>query len=526
MQPAIRYFNTSGPNIRAEHYTLERPALVVKGLDLVHKKRYFTIWAPRQTGKSTYFRFLAEALEKEGYLVCHINFENYAKAAFPSFMERLALSLEEDFGLELKNLDLPQIFHKIEQAKDKKFVLIIDEVEGINSDYFGQFLHTIRNAYHSRDKHGLHAVIFVGVSNITGVVQDNASPFNISDSLEVDYFTKEEVFELFAQHETATGQLFETTVKEKIYDITAGQPGLVNGFGHRLLEVFGDKRVINYLDYLEVEHWYLFKALDKNVANVINKAKNHQKFLEQLLFLEQEIPFDIDKEHIRYFYVNGLIKDNKEGNIRFWVPLYKKRLQKYFYPLMNGEAQQLRANMWLEKYLTADKKLDIDKIIKEYQAYAKKRGFRYFIENDENGDPKGLREAALIYSFETYIQAFLSAVEGKSYLEPHVALGRSDLIINVAGNESVIEGKVFYDYLRFKKGKEQLAYYIKSLGLKTGIYLVFVSKEVTNKLVIENEEVIEGVDVRTYIVRYDLETDFSEPKKVIRERKKKKEEHK
>jgi hypothetical protein len=522
MQPVIRYFNTSGPNIRAQHYTLERPALVKQGLDLVHNKRYFTIWAPRQAGKSTYFRLLADALSREGYLVCHINFENYGIDSLSVFTERLKFSLEKDWGLDLKDLNLSQIFLKVEQVKDKKFVLVIDEIEGINPEYFGKFLHTIRNSYHSREKHNLDSTIFVGVSNITGVVQDNASPFNISDSLEMNYFTKEEVFELFAQHETATGQLFETTVKEKIYDITAGQPGLVNGFGNKLVALFGDKPVIDYLDYLHVEDWYLYEALDKNVANVINKAKTHQNFLEGLLFLEQKVRFDIDRQDIRFFHTNGLVKKDAEGNVTFWVPLYKKRLQKYFYPFMNGEAKQLRANMWLEKYLTADKKLDLDKIIREYQAYAKKRGFRYFIENDENGDPKGLREAALIYSFETYIQAFLSAVEGKSYLEPHVALGRSDLIINVAGFESVIEGKIFYDYVRFKKGKDQLAYYTKSLGLTTSVYLVFVSKEVKNDNVLENEEVIDGVTVTTYIVRYDLETDFSEPKKVIRERKEKK----
>lgn len=76
-----RYFNTSGPNIPKEHYTLDRKDLVAKGKDLVYKSRYFTIWAPRQTGKSTYFRFLAAALEKEGYKVAHINFENYKKAS-------------------------------------------------------------------------------------------------------------------------------------------------------------------------------------------------------------------------------------------------------------------------------------------------------------------------------------------------------------------------------------------------------------------------------------------------------------
>jgi hypothetical protein len=232
----MRSFNTSGPNIPAEHYTLPRLALVERGKQLVAKSRYFTIWAPRQTGKSTYFRLLAEALKVEGYYPCYIGFENYAKRPLGTFMERLSLSLEQDWGIDLKNLDIAQVFHKIEQVKDKKLVLIIDEVEGINPDYFGEFLHTIRNAYHTREKHGLKSVIFVGVSNITGVVQSNASPFNISDNLPIDYFSDQEVFDLLEQHEAETGQLFDPSVKTKISEITANQPGLVNGFAAKLVE--------------------------------------------------------------------------------------------------------------------------------------------------------------------------------------------------------------------------------------------------------------------------------------------------
>jgi predicted AAA+ superfamily ATPase len=72
----MREFNTSGPNIQEEHYTLPRTQLVQQGKKLVYSNRYFTIWAPRQTGKSTYFRFLAEALRMEGYKVAFINFKN------------------------------------------------------------------------------------------------------------------------------------------------------------------------------------------------------------------------------------------------------------------------------------------------------------------------------------------------------------------------------------------------------------------------------------------------------------------
>ncbi len=509
----MREFNTSGPNIIEEHYTLPRLELIERGKKLVRKSRYFTIPTSVGTGKSTYFDLLGNALEEEGYLVCRINFENYQTDSLDIFMERLIPALQTAWKVDLAGLTLVQVFHKIEQVKDKKLVLIIDEVEGINPEYFGKFLHTIRNAYHSRKTHGLKSVIFVGVSNITGVVQDNASPFNISDSLQVDYFTKEEVFELLEQHETETGQKFSPQVKEKIYGITVGQPGLVNGFAARLVELNPTKPLIDYLDYLAVEDWYTYDALDKNVANVINKAKKHQKYLEELLFLDRKVRFDIDTEEIRFFYINGLIHKNAEGHVAFWVPLYKKRLQKYFYPKMNGEAETIIADIRAEKYLTANNQLDMDKIIREYQTYAQKRGFRPFFITDKDGNALGLREAALMYSFETYIQSFLEALKGKSYLEPHVALGRSDLIVNILGSEWVIEAKIFYHAAQFADGKTQLAYYIKSLGLDRGIYLVFVNKIVTNPYILEGTEVIEGVDIMTYIVPYDLEIDFSEPRK-------------
>ncbi len=50
---------------------------------------------------------------------------------------------------------MTDIFHQLEQIKDPKRVLIIDEVEGINSPYLGDFRHSIRNIYHSHRDHAL-----------------------------------------------------------------------------------------------------------------------------------------------------------------------------------------------------------------------------------------------------------------------------------------------------------------------------------------------------------------------------------
>ena len=140
------------------------------------------------------------------------------------------------------------------------------------------------------------------------------------------------------------------------------------------------------------------------------------------------------------------------------------------------------------------------------------------MEHDEKGKMTGLKEAALVYSFDNYIQSFLIVLEGKSYLEAHVALGRSDLIVNIANTEFMIETKIFYDANRFVKSKTQLAYYIKSLNLTKGVYLVFANTQYNNPVLQEADEWIKGVNITTYLVPYNVETDFSAPKRKPRVR--------
>jgi hypothetical protein len=506
----MRRFNTSGPNIIEEHYTLMRPELIENGLNKIHQSRYFTIWAPRQTGKSTYFRLLADKLHAEGYKVAHVNFENYKEATMKAFLNEFHAQLINGWDVDFVNKDLQETFSAISRIKDQKLVLIIDEVEGINPNFFGQFLHSIRNVYHSRTEHSLKSVILVGVSNIVGVVQDNASPFNVTDNLNVPYFTDAETLELFEQHETETGQLFDPSVKTQISEITANQPGLVNGFAAKLVEDNPNKQLIDYDDYLLVEQWYLKLGIDKNVSNIVNKGKKHKNFLQQLLFTEAKIPFQIYRDYIRELYVNGIITYDKQNFITFRVPLYRKCLYDAFYPYLNGEQNRIQENIDISEYFTPDGMLFMPKIIEKYKEYALKRGFRFFLERDDEGKVISIKEAALMYSFETYINAFLGVVGGTSYIEAHTNLGRTDMIINIRGEEAVVESKVYQNITQFEKGKAQVAYYAHRMGLTTATYLVFVSSTVTHKDVVELPAFFEdkNVLVTTYLVRYDLETDF------------------
>ncbi|MEA3444304.1 MAG: AAA-like domain-containing protein [Bacteroidota bacterium] len=500
----MKKFNTSGPNNPLKHYTIVRHDLINKGIELVEDERYFTIWAPRQTGKSTYFRQLADELETRNYKVAYINYEDFKATPKETFLEILTENINKFWNTNFQITNISKLFYEIEKLNNKKCILIIDEVEGINAQYFGDFLHSIRRVYHSRQTNCLKSVILVGVSNIVGVVQDNASPFNITDNIQVPYFTNEETFELFLQHEKETKQIFNKKVKHKIAEITANQPGLVNGFAKKLVEDYPDKKEITYDDYLKVEKWYLNEAIDKNFANILNKANEYRSFVETLLFTENKIPFKIDRESIKLLHTNGLIRKDEDDYVTFWVPFYKKRLYDAFYPYSNGEKSSILRSIILKDLFTENNELEIGKLIYGYKEYVKRRGFNGFREKDEQGNYKSIKEAALVYSFETYIQAFLQMTKAKSYREANTGLGKSDLIINIHGDEYLIETKIYYYENQFLEGKEQLAYYCNSLGLPEGVYLVFMPNNINQpKNVIDKTETIANIKISTFIIYYD-----------------------
>ena len=120
-----RYFNTSGPNNVSDHYTLLRPALVRHGIDLVEKDRYFTIWAPRQTGKSTYFLLLKTALEENGYRVIYMTTEGYNNIDLPSFLGELSAELEGVSQQASKLSNFAQLSLFIKSLRDFKCVVML-----------------------------------------------------------------------------------------------------------------------------------------------------------------------------------------------------------------------------------------------------------------------------------------------------------------------------------------------------------------------------------------------------------------
>ena len=95
-------FNSSGPNNPERHYTLNRTSLLEQGRELVTESRYFTLFAPRQSGKSTFFQMLGKQLETEGYKMCYTNFANCKDMEVELFCLELKKAVEKDWQVDIE----------------------------------------------------------------------------------------------------------------------------------------------------------------------------------------------------------------------------------------------------------------------------------------------------------------------------------------------------------------------------------------------------------------------------------------
>ena len=162
----MREFNTSGPCDPKEHYCVLRETLLKDGLTKIKKNRFFTIWAPRQSGKTTYFQLLIKEIDKNypEFKAIWISFEAYTNYSIESFYRSVSRALS-------KRLKEVEIFVDTEgflvflenfyKTCEKKLVLIIEEFEGIPKIVIQEFMHGLRRIYHEREYNNIQSVILV-----------------------------------------------------------------------------------------------------------------------------------------------------------------------------------------------------------------------------------------------------------------------------------------------------------------------------------------------------------------------------
>ncbi|NUU95657.1 transcriptional regulator, partial [Marinitoga sp. 1135] len=213
----MRTFCTSGPVDKKTCYYVERPDIMAESLNHIENWRYFTVSAPRQSGKTTLLNDIVEKI-KDKYITIFLSFEDYKNMKteeefIETFYEEIIEEAEKyNITLETKPQKIrmiKNIFEEIYKKTGKEVVLMIDEFEKLNNEeIMNTLLHVIRKIYHKKEMYKLRSVILISVSYLSGVLEDNASPFNIAEHMEVPYFTKEQVYDLLSQHEKETGQIF------------------------------------------------------------------------------------------------------------------------------------------------------------------------------------------------------------------------------------------------------------------------------------------------------------------------------
>ncbi|RKZ53488.1 MAG: hypothetical protein DRQ99_31730 [Candidatus Parabeggiatoa sp. nov. 3] len=377
---------------------------------------------------------------------------------------------------------------------------MIDEFEGIPDCVLSEVMHTFRQIYHQKEYYGLHSLILVGVSTLAELVVSEASPFNIAEELQIPYFSFEEVGSLIRQYVFESKQVFEDPAIKAIYDNTQGQPGLVCGLCAYLVEKLATNRgkPVTMEDYYQAQQHFLTERFDKNIINIVQKARKKKSFMLKLLFNEEPLPFSIHEPDMAFLYANGVI-DKGNGNTDILVPLYKKALITTFRPLINGETQYFinSPHETINQYLTPKGELNVNELLKAYRAYVRRRGFRAF-------DTEHLKEGAWHYSLDGFLYFFIQRLGGQTYVEVPSGRGRTDILIRYQGQSNLIETKAYSDVTYFKRGKGQLAEYLKSEALVEGYYVVFSQKH-TEKDKLNFEEVIQGKRIYTHIIPIQFE---------------------
>ena len=260
---AMRFFNTTGPVVAADHYRI--PPLSRLDLDdllrLVREKRYFVLHAPRQTGKTSVLLALRDRLHADGCRCVYANVEGAQTAredvgrAMRAVLGELASRARTTLGDEFLDGIWPGLLTKyapdevlIEAlarwaaADPRPLVLLIDEIDALVGDSLLAVLRQLRAGYDQRPRNFPQSVMLCGVRDVrdyrihsgsANTAVAGGSAFNVkAESLRLGDFSRAEVAALLGQHTAETGQAFTAGALETVRERTQGQPWLVNALAY------------------------------------------------------------------------------------------------------------------------------------------------------------------------------------------------------------------------------------------------------------------------------------------------------
>jgi len=519
----MRKFFSYGPVDCAEHFCVPRTEFIHKAMEqLIGNPQkgghYFTVWAPRQTGKTWLMRRVKEEIEKrygDRFICGFMSMQGISGKSIEDFLQEVPrlfrISLQIDLKKPLKSLSsFMELFEKGVGVFEKPVILFIDEFDSLPKEVIDELVVRFRDMYLNREAYLLHGLALIGVRAVLGVDSERGSPFNVQRSMHVENFDFAEVNDLYHQYIEESGQKIRQEVIDKVFYVTRGHPGLVCWFGELLTEKYnpGKEVEIDLNVWKDVYRRAVKVEWNNTVLNLIKKAKD--KYLNQVLdlFNNSDKEFSLDVEWCSYLYLNGIIdyetiteaSGEKKEVCRFANPFIQERLYnaltKSFlgddtpiYPLALGDD--------LSDVFEAG--LNLERLIPRYKDYLKRlkakniSPFRDFPKRSDLNIYEAGGHFHLYHWLMNVLGKFCQIVP-----EFPTGNGRVDLHIRCKEQEGIIEVKSFRDMATLKQGKLQAANYAKKLGINKVVIVVFVhGVEEKEAEILKDDRVIEGVRIIT-----------------------------
>jgi hypothetical protein len=371
----------------------------------------------------------------------------------------------------------------------KPLVVFMDEVDALIGDGLLSVLRQLRGGYTKRPHTFPHALCMIGLRDIRDyrIYSDSSkryiiggSAFNIKEtSIRLQDFTYEQVKELYAQHTEATKQKFTTPALQQIFELTQGQPWLVNALGRELCfneyaidwKQTVSKEDVNYAAEI------LIKRRDTHLDQLADKLTEPrvERIIQSILIGEEVDNTNINEDK-QYLIDLGLIRSGKQA-LEIANPIYREVIPR--------ELTSYRQDMLAQEskwYIKPDGKLDIQKVLDAY--------IKFYKEHSELVTKrKTYNEAAHHLLFMAWLQRI---VNGGGYITREYAAGlkRLDLCIDFAGERFAFELKLSSKQALID-GKTQLVDYLQRLSLDSGWLIIFSRKPVEDWDAVGKREFIE-----------------------------------
>jgi AAA ATPase-like protein len=491
-----RFFNTAGPCDPARHYMLPPERRLPEVRALIDRGLYFVVHAPRQTGKTTTFEILARALTREGgYTALHATCETGQVAGgdiergIGAVLQAISLAAElqlpaelspeapEELASVLPEGRLALFLSRWTRKSTRPVVLFLDEIDALRDDALLSVLRQLRSGYSSRPTGFPQSLALIGLRDVRDYRArlrpeadslGTSSPFNIKvESLTLRNFTAEEVAELYNQHTADTGQLFRREAVARAYELTRGQPWLVNALARQIVEqLVPDPAVAVEVSHVERAKEILIERRDTHLDSLVDRLREPRvrRVLEPILAGELLSP-DLLEDDIQLVRDLGLIAPGPAG-IEIANPIYREVI-----PRALAWVTQVSLPVGRAPYIAGDGSLETERLLSDFTAFWCQHAEFYLSRQPYS-------EAAAQLIFMAYLQRVING-GGSIEREYGVGSGRIDLCVlwpySGVVQRWAVELKVWRDGRPdpLTEGLSQLSGYLSRLGLDRGTLILF-----------------------------------------------------